>query len=41
MLNENVVIVGVIIQTICAIGYLLDTLKGKIQPNKVSWLLWA
>lgn len=41
MLNENFVIVGVIIQSIGGISYFLDTIKGKIQPNKVSWLLWA
>lgn len=41
MINENFVIVGVIIQSIGGIGYFLDTVKGKIQPNKVSWLLWA
>jgi hypothetical protein len=22
-------------------GYLVDTIKGKIKPNKVSWLLWS
>lgn len=41
MINENFVIVGVILQSIGGISYLIDTVKGKIQPNKVSWLLWA
>ncbi|MCR4329257.1 MAG: hypothetical protein NUV65_01790 [Candidatus Roizmanbacteria bacterium] len=41
MINENFVIIGVIIQSVGGVGYFLDTIKGKIQPNKVSWLLWA
>lgn len=41
MVNPNFVIVGVIIQTLGSIGYFLDTIKGKIKPNRVSWLLWS
>jgi hypothetical protein len=41
MLNPNFVILGVILQSIGGFSYLKDTLKGKVQPNKVSWLLWA
>lgn len=41
MLNENFVILGVIIQFLGGLSYLIDTVKGKIQPNKVSWLLWS
>lgn len=41
MLNENFVIIGVILQSIGGFSYLIDTIKGKIQPNKVSWLLWS
>ena len=41
MINQNFVILGVIIQFIGGLSYLFDTLKGKIQPNKVSWLLWS
>ncbi len=41
MINENFVIIGVIIQFIGGLSYLIDTVKGKIQPNKVSWLLWS
>lgn len=40
MINENFVILGFIIQIIGGLGYCLDTLKGKIQPNRVSWFLW-
>lgn len=41
MLNENFVILGAVIATIGSLGYLVDTAKGKVKPNKVSFLLWA
>ena len=41
MLNQNFVFLGILIQSIGGISYLLGTLKGKIKPNKVSWLLWT
>jgi len=41
MLNENFVIVGAIIGAIGSLSYLIDTIKGKVMPNKVSFLLWA
>lgn len=41
MLNENFVIVGVIINLIGSFSYVIDTLQGKIKPNRVSWGLWA
>lgn len=41
MLNENFVIVGAIIGIIGSLSYLIDTVKGKVKPNRVSFLLWA
>jgi hypothetical protein len=41
MINPNFVIIGVIVQFIGGMSYLVDTVKGKIKPNKVSWLLWS
>lgn len=41
MLNENFVILGAIIVSLGSLSYLIDTLKGKIKPNKVSFFLWA
>jgi len=41
MINQNWIYVGVGIQTIGGIGYLIDTLRGKVKPNKVGWLLWS
>lgn len=41
MINENFILLGVALQLIGGLGYLIDTLKGKVKPNKVSWLLWS
>ena len=41
MINQNFVILGAIIEMIGGIGYIRDTLRGKVQPNRVSWGLWA
>jgi hypothetical protein len=41
MLNENFVYIGVALSFLGALSYLIDTLKGKVQPNKVSWFIWA
>jgi hypothetical protein len=41
MLNQNFVIIGTIIGAIGSIAYLIDTVKGKVKPNRVSFLLWS
>lgn len=41
MLNPNFVIVGTLISAIGSFAYLIDTIKGKIKPNRVSFLLWS
>ena len=41
MLNSNFVIVGTLISAIGSFAYLVDTVKGKIKPNRVSFLLWS
>lgn len=41
MLDDRFNILALIIALIGGGSYLLDTLKGKIKPNKVSWLLWC
>lgn len=41
MLNQNFVFVGIAINAIGLYSYLLDTIKGKIQPSKVSFALWS
>jgi hypothetical protein len=41
MLNPNFVIVAVVLQFLASLGYLRDTITGRVQPNRVSWLLWS
>ncbi len=41
MIHPNFVIVGVIIQFFGGLSYLVDTVKGKVRPNRVTWLLWS
>lgn len=41
MLHPNFVIVGTLIGAIGALVYLVDTVKGKVKPNRVSFLLWS
>jgi hypothetical protein len=41
MLHQNFVIVGTLIGAIGSVAYLLDTIKGKVRPNRVSFLLWS
>jgi hypothetical protein len=41
MLNENFVYIGAALSFLGALSYLIDTLKGKVQPNKVTWFVWA
>jgi hypothetical protein len=41
MLNENFVYLGVALSFLGALSYLIDTLKGRVQPNKVIWFVWS
>lgn len=41
MLNEKFVLLGVFINLLGGISYFRDTVRGKIQPNRVSWGLWS
>ncbi len=41
MINQNFVILGAIIAAAGSVSYLIDTLKGKVKPNRVSFLLWS
>lgn len=41
MINQNFVIVGAIIAAIGSLSYLIDTVKGRVKPNRVSFLLWS
>ncbi len=41
MLNPNFVIVGTLIGTVGSVAYLIDVVKGKVKPNRVSFLMWS
>jgi hypothetical protein len=41
MLHQNFVIVGTLIGTAGAFAYLWETIKGKVKPNRVTFLLWS
>jgi hypothetical protein len=41
VINPHFVIIGALLQIIGVSSYLIDTIKGKTKPNRVSWLLWA
>jgi hypothetical protein len=41
MLSRYFVIVGTLIGSAGAFAYLWETIKGKVKPNRVSFLLWS
>jgi hypothetical protein len=41
MLSENLIYIAVLIQVGATAGYACDTWRGKIQPNRVTWFMWA
>lgn len=41
MLNPDFNILGAFIVFAGVASYIFDTLRGKVKPNRVSWLLWT
>lgn len=41
MLPTNFVILGAVLNLIGSSIYVLQTIQGKIQPNRVTWFIWA
>lgn len=41
MLPQNFIIIGTVISTLGSLWYLTDTIRGKVKPNRVSFLLWS
>src|SRR5258708_15274575 len=41
MIGNNFVILALIINALGSLNYLIDTTKGKIKPNKVTFLLFG
>ncbi|HVZ58544.1 MAG TPA: hypothetical protein VG935_02225 [Patescibacteria group bacterium] len=41
MLPEYFVYIGIAITASGGVKYLIETLKGEVQPNRVTWFLWS
>jgi hypothetical protein len=41
MISDKFVFVGFFLSFLGGLNYLIDTLKGKAKPNKVTWFLWT
>lgn len=41
MIDPNFVYLGLVIAVAGSISYLIDTIKGKVQPHKVSYFMWS
>lgn len=41
MLNSNFIIVGTLLGAAGTVAYLVSTVKGRVRPNRVSFLLWS
>ena len=41
MLPGYFIIIGTLIGAVGSVAYLIDTVKGKVKPNRVSFLLWS
>ena len=41
MLPEYFAVVGAIIGSLGGLYYLVETIRGNAQPNRITWLLWG
>lgn len=41
MIDANFIYLGVFLTEIANISYFIDTIKGRIKPNRVSFVIWA
>lgn len=41
MIPEWFVFVGIAVNVVLSLDYIVATLKGKTKPNRVTWLIWA
>lgn len=41
MINENFIYLGILLNSIGSVSYIIDTVKGKVKPNRVTFFLWA
>lgn len=41
MIDPNFVFLGIALTTLGNLSYVIDTVKGRVKPNRVSFFLWA
>jgi hypothetical protein len=41
MINQNFVLLGAFIASIGSLSYLIDTVRGRVKPNRVSFFMWS
>lgn len=41
MIDEKFVLLGALFNVIGGASYLIDTVKGRVRPNRVTWFIWA
>ncbi len=41
MINPNFVYLGMALQFLGGVDYLIGTIKGTVKPNRVTWLMWS
>ena len=41
MIDSRFIFVGALFQLIGGLSYLVATVRGKVQPNRITWFLWA
>lgn len=41
MIDERFIFLAIALDLFGGLSYLIDTIKGKTKPNKVTWFLWA
>lgn len=41
VINENFAILGALVVLFGDLTYLIETIQGRVQPNRMSWLMWG
>lgn len=41
MLPSYFALIGAAVAGVGGVAYLIDTIRGKVQPNRITWILWA
>ncbi|MDH7476490.1 MAG: hypothetical protein QHH09_03405 [Microgenomates group bacterium] len=41
MINEKFIYIGLLVFLITSLSYFIETINGKVKPNKVTWFIWS